>query len=444
MPFCHKQDQVEKYLMGELTEAQESVFEAHCRQCSTCADQVAGIGTTLLELDDPDDAQSLEVCFAAIQQEIRLAKSVAKKPASHWLRLAASLAVVFSLGAWLLAQRSSADDLNLTVNWQSDGNLVTSEFDQPVVRDGKVFTLREENGENHLLALSKADGSVIWKTAIGQTTRIVADEQRIFIGQFNGSLFSITALSVKDGSKEWTCDHAFAGRRPNRINFQLADGRLNWMAERTLYSFDTAHGELVWETQLSAQSESFAMPFYEDGRLLVAGSRNMYTLDHASGSIIRLQPHAERLNHYLTPQVAAAGDRIFVASVTGKGAGQVICYSKSSGRRLWIREAGRVKNIQSAEGLLFVKNDKLEAYDPQDGSLVWSAPIGGCYKLAFHNQNIFAIHNTDQSDIIALNSKTGRRIKSFEISGQSCSGMLIDGQDSFLTTNEGQLIAMKF
>lgn len=447
MKRCGKQDQIEAYLLGELSEADECAFEAHCRQCKSCAAQVAETGQAVVDMDCPDDPQSLELCFAAVQQEIRSSKTVlfqpaAKKTVRTWLRIAAAWVVISGAGLLLFARQPTG--VKVTINWQQDGNLVTIDNDQPVVRDGKVFTLRTEQGENQLLALSKTDGALIWKTPIGQTTRIVADEQRIFIGQFSGKLFSIAALSIRDGSKEWSCDHEFNGKRPQRVKFQLASGRLNWLAEQTLYSFDTDQGALLWKTKLSEEHEAYAMPVDQHDSLLVVGTRNLYTIDPTDGSILRVQPHAERFNPYLKPRVETNGERVFVSATPRKGKGRIICYDRSSGRRLWVRETEQIKNIQSVQDLLIVKNDKLEAYDQADGSRVWSEPIGGCYKVAFHDHNIFAIHNTGQSELIALNAKTGERIKSFSISGQSCSGVLIDGQDGFLTTNEGRLIAMKF
>jgi len=111
---------------------------------------------------------------------------------------------------------------------------------------------------------------------------------------------------------------------------------------------------------------------------------------------------------------------------------------------LWQKTIDKVRKLQPSHGLLIVKNKKLEAFDQATGSLVWSEPIGGCYEVAFRNDNIFAINSTKKHDIIALSAKTGSRIKSFAVSGQSCSGISTDGDDGFLTTNSGTLYAMSF
>jgi len=445
---CVEQGKIEDYLVGNLSSADEKAFEQHCSECSACAEQVVAVGEVVVELDEAKGQEAFDRCFSAVQSELQSGSANGWKILSEKLRIplriAAAIIAICTAGVLVTMEADLSSDLQLKVNWKQDGNLLTNLNDRPVVRDGKVFTLRDNDGANQLVALNKSDGSVVWTHPIGKTTRIVADDKRIYTGQLTEGVFTLAAVGVKSGQQEWSYDYEFRSVNRKSFNFQINNGRLNWIVNRTLHSFDTVAGTLLWTRKLSNQKESFALPVADRGNLLVAGSRNLYTVDGMTGEIVGKKKHEQQFTHYLKPQVASTNTKIFVSANSVRGTGKVTCYDKQSGKQLWQKTIDKVKRLQPSHGLLIVKNKKLEAFDQATGELVWSDPIGGCYEVAFHNDNIFAINSTKKHDIVALNAKTGTRIKTFALSGHSCSGLSIDGDDGFLTTNEGTLYAMSF
>ena len=442
-------EKTDEYLLSNLNKSEEDLFEVHCKKCANCSQCLIDLGTVLIESDKTDAKESFETCFSAVQQEIAKSKfdkkwNILYKLPPALQKIVACLIAVGVTFSYYSPAETGTDGLKLSINWKQDGNLLTNHNDRPIIRDGKIFTLRKDQAQNKLVALDKVTGDIAWQQPIGLTTTLVSDDTQIYAGQLHDGKFSISALSVFDGQEKWTYEYTFRSAKKKNFQFHIGDGRLNWIVNRTIHSFDTAKGELLWTRKLNSKKESYALPVYDNGKLFIAGSRNMYTLDVGTGSVLNKLAHEEVYTHYLKPKIATTIDKLFVSANSSKGVGRVICYDKTSGNKLWQKNVEKIQKLQVSHGLLIVKNKKLEAFDQSTGNLVWSDPIGGCYEVAFRKDKIFAINSTKRHDIIALDTKTGNHVKSFTVSGQSCSGISIDGNDGFLTTNAGILYSMSF
>ncbi len=132
-----------------------------------------------------------------------------------------------------------------------------------VVAGGRIVTIGKDKAVVYARAYSEKDGSLLWKTRIGQTARKAlstptVDGDRVYAMDPDGNLF---CLKVADGQVVWTRSFSaeFGGQLQNGRGFAespLIDGKYvvgtPGSAEHTMVKLVKATGKTVWSCPVKA------------------------------------------------------------------------------------------------------------------------------------------------------------------------------------------------
>lgn len=194
----------------------------------------------------------------------------------------------------------------------------------PTVHEGVVYTV----GGDHAYAIDAGTGEGRWATRLGdpvamKTAPAVVGGQ-VFVGAGGANTFH--ALSVGDGSVEWTYDvEGFAYGSPLVVGRTMYAGAWDFK----LHAVDVETGEPRWVTDIHCGGSS---PAYFDGVLYVGGTDTAaYAVDAETGDV----RWKDVTNGSLTSP-AIAGDLMY----TGNLKGILFAFELDSGKRRWEYDVG--------------------------------------------------------------------------------------------------------
>lgn len=141
------------------------------------------------------------------------------------------------------------------------------------------------------------------------------------------------------------------------------------------------------------------------------------------------------------PLLALAGGRAFLVQPGGNANSRLICLDLASRRRLWEKSAGDTQHLLATGGGVYLRGDRIRAYDSRTGGMLWSQPASGCGPLTSEAGLIHFVDTSDDGRLLALDSGTGT--KAWEIAGiRSCDAFRRVGGTGFIKTKDGIIHAI--
>ncbi len=157
--------------------------------------------------------------------------------------------------------------------------------------------------------------------------------------------------------------------------FVLAGGE--GLERAHLFCLDEASGEAIWQKNLSASGRQYSSPAYHDGRLYIGLSDGrLVAVEARTGEMVwEFTTRSSEIGVSSSPAVAG-GSVLF-----GGGDGFVYCLD-TTGAKLWERDTGAPIHLCSPavkNGRVLIGNEqgRLLCLNQTDGSVVWSAELGG-------------------------------------------------------------------
>lgn len=376
-------------------------------------------------------------------------------------------------GVWLMGQGNiqhtgmvpgSAFPAKGIPKWkfESQRPLLTS----PVFAKSKVFVA---TGENKLVALEEATGSVAWtyrfQSRVTSSSPAIAHEI-LFVGTHDRMLH---ALDINSGDLKWSYD--MGGQifgSPTVVKGSLYFGSTNGH----LYSLDARTGKLLWKSQRTYTNRAVeritSSPTINQG-ILVAGSydENLHILDSASGE----KRYLLQIGEYIKNAITVVEDYAYFT--TSSGLVVAVDYTKRNfpfqkgiwaiWRQLaiwefaprpphppgvvWVRETdGPVQRNLATDGRrLFVATatGTLSALDTKTGELLWTvedlAPIMSSPIIS----GDAVIQATVNGTIYGFNTGSGEQRWKFSIGETVTASPILANGILYIPTVEGSLYALQ-
>lgn len=261
------------------------------------------------------------------------------------------------------------------VNIGAGGNKRLPLLAQPIVVDGRIFTL---DTESHLAAFDARSGRKIW----GTNVRDRQEDDPVIgggIAYSNGRLYATTgydeilSLNPQDGKIVWR----LALPSPSRAAPTVMDTRLFVVTlDNRLLALDAANGQLLWE--YSGIDEATGLV----GAASPAATSNIVIPAFSSGELVALRVENGSV---------AWSDNL--ASVSGSDSLDSI----SDIRALPVLDRGLVVAISFG--------GKLVAIEERTGTRVWQRDIGGSETPWVVGNSVFVL--SSDNELVALGRDTG-------------------------------------
>jgi len=261
----------------------------------------------------------------------------------------------------------------VTYGKASDSNYPDSRS-TPTYVNGKLFVV---SGKGDMVCISR-EGKIIWSVNYfekynASSPRFGISESplvtgNIVIGTPGGSKASMVAFNINTGELEWEAPALNEGTQ--YVNPILIENKgvkmIITITTRTIIAVRPEDGKLLWKynyeglnPQQGGRRNHTNTPVYRDGSLLVM---NGYTQVAVKLKINgENDPVVEWKNTDLTPHVGGAvllGNLIFSSTHDTNSMGRWICVDWNSGKTLWINDWHNKGPIISADGMLYIMEEK--------------------------------------------------------------------------------------
>ncbi len=371
---------------------------------------------------------------------------------------AVAAAVVLGVGVWQMGRlapeprqpagniRSSPTLLaaaNLQELWRHGGAqaFTASPADTVVIRGSSMYFLRRDATGDHVAAIEASTGELLWQSDPPSRGYIAADGSRVYcLSPEAHRRTDLVALDARDGSVLWrySGDGSELGLAHCRA-VPVAGGRVCWTTRATVHMVDTQTGLIVWKRAIADEGPLSAAA--DGGGLCVASSTSIHRLDVETGRDIWSEPLGGAARLLTRPLLALAEGRAFLVQPGGNANSRLICLDLASRRRLWEKSTGDTQHLLATGGGVYLRGDRIRAYDSRTGGLLWSQAASGCGPLTSEAGLIHFVDASDDGRLLALDSETGT--KAWEIAGiRSCDAFRRVGGTGYIKTQDGVIHAI--
>ena len=277
-------------------------------------------------------------------------------------------------------------------------------------------TLYYASGFRFITAMDGATGAVKWRTAVPSPVHgaptVVGD--RLFVVDIVDQMF---AVNTADGAIVWNYQALEEPARMIAASSPAVSGDVVVapFASGEVIAFRSANGTPLWMDTLSFTNRNNALSEIRD----IPGRPVIYRDDVFAGShsglfgVISLREGQRRwelpIATITTP--LPAGDVVYVTDQSGK----LICIARDSGQVFWATDLNA--GVRKAK---------------QRG--IWSGPLLASDRL---------VVVSNRGDAVALNPKTGQRIKTLRLGSGSVLSPIAAGGMIYVLSDTGELIAIR-
>jgi outer membrane protein assembly factor BamB len=296
-----------------------------------------------------------------------------------------SSAIVTDDAVYLTGRKSDKDVLTSfsqtgKKNWEVIyGNSSKSNYPDsrctPTYSGGKLFLV---SGQGDMVCVGK-DGKIIWSVNYFQKysasvpmfgiseSPLVVDNK--VIGTPQGKKVSMVAFNVENGNVVWEAPSVKEGTQyVNPLLIEDADMKMIvTITEGKIIAVNSADGKLLWNFNYEAQNAKptgdrnhINTPIYRDGFLFAAngyGQVAVKMMINKDGSV----PSVVWKNTEFTPHVGGMvllGNYIYGSTHDTNSKGRWICVDWTTGKTMWITDWHNKGSIISADGMLYVYEEK--------------------------------------------------------------------------------------
>jgi outer membrane protein assembly factor BamB len=330
----------------------------------------------------------------------------------------------------------------------------------PVAAGGRIYVM---DGRAGVSARSEATGAEIWRVDLGARSGRDQEAYGGGVAFANGTLYVssgfrfVTALDASNGAVKWrTAMNSPVHGAPN-----VADGKVFVVdVEDQLYALDANSGEVIWNYQ----------GLEESARILAAStsavSADVVVAPFASGELVALRTtngtmlwndtlsFTSRINALSEIRDIPGRPVIYRGDVfAGSHSGVVVAVTLRDGQRRWelpittittplpagdvvyiTGHDGRVLCVSRESGLVYWSVNLNAGIERPKDRAIWSGPLLASDKL---------ILVSDNGDAVALNPKTGARIKSIRLGSPAILAPIAVNGTVFVMTEDAELVAIR-
>lgn len=265
----------------------------------------------------------------------------------------------------------------------------------PLIAGGTLF-VSSSWGRRPLAAYDLRRGSTRWKVGGVPFETALLEAGDTIIGVDVEAV--VRAHSKADGSEVWRTELG------ERISVQASPvmderGRLIVATDRgELVALDTRSGELQWSTRL--QAPVYNAPAVRGGLVIVPTTRGVLAaVDVASGRVVWSHDTGNRNTRFTSP---AIGEGI---TLVGTSNAEVMAFDTADGSLLWTLELDDavIAPPLLSDGVAYVgtMGEYLIALDPQTGRMSWQKELSGRVKSAMAARDGLLLVLTDRRHIEA-------------------------------------------
>ena len=457
------QQQIEFYVLGDLTGMERREIEIHLKTCSRCR----AIEAQYLQLMDelrqssqtaPPNAEFERNVLRSVEREIRSVAPRARvsRTAAYAAGLAACLFI--SLAIWQLWVHREADTKPASIKSSAAPlanihsysipayaiSVPTSIADDMVVREHDIYLLCQDSPRANVAALDSRTGVQKWRSEIESYGFLTADETRVCcLAPGDSGRVDLVAIDAADGRTVWR----YSQEKPNILPGLCApalspEGRICWAVNTTIHMLRSSDGKVLWTHEIPGEG-LLSTPVAVGNGLYVAGTAGLYYLDIASGEQLWRAEYDFDVSHWVRPLLAVAQGQICVALRTVTGRSRLVHINSADRKAMWTKTVPQVSHLCIAGNRLYVRSQGVKALDMDNGKLLWSFASTGCSPVTCANSLVWFVDSSEQGRLIALDEHTGRT--ELDLTGiHSCNAFIELGDRGYVKTHDGSVRVILF
>ncbi len=326
---------------------------------------------------------------------------------------------------------ANAPDTNQT-KWIS-GDIGAVASSQAMIVEDKVFVY----GNDHVVALNKSSGVILWNTSIpgdtkdwGSWASPVYKDDMLFVS----AGYNLTKLNATTGAKLQEIAFPDGGYSCNG-GPTVADGMVfaGSGSEGHYYAFDEDDlNTVVWNYTVAGGANS--VPAVADNKVVFgesvwSGNANLYCVDMSTGDLIWSTPVNGSI--WGSAAIDEANNRVYVATCVdyGSDTGKLFAFALDTGELLWSAEITYTNSTPAISGDYIYVSGSVNAPGTtycfnSTGTLHWDAPCGSwTMSPAVADGKLFigkvGIRGASASGICVYNSTKGTLAWSYDNAGSS-------------------------
>ena len=380
-------------------------------------------------------------------------------------------------GAWPSFRGPNRDGVSLETGlagtWPEGGPRVVwrvpagAGFSGVAIGDGRALTLWQTDGEQRLVALDAASGSLLWQYTLGPAfsseygdgprATPVIDAGRVYAVDAHGRLVAVDAA---DGRELWSHDLAaeFGARIPaiGYSSTPLIEGDslvVEVGAEGGAFmAFDSSTGERRWASQSdeAAYASPIAMTSNDRRQVVFFSAAGLYSVAPEDGSLLWHEPWASPCPATGIPLNAASPvfvppDRVFVSTAWGEKKGGTLLrvvehQDRLAAEPLWQGAVidSEINTAVLVDGHLYgFKGSILVSVDAETGERGWDARGYGRGSLISADGKLIVLGEDGKLALVAADPGEYRRLASTQLlSGRSWTAPSLAGGRLFVRNAE--------
>lgn len=459
MNCIEAKEQIEFYVLGELSESQGRRLGSHLAECSDCRKAEAEYRLIIGEIRQSAQANlrptGLERdILASVEREVG---TIGRRSIADPMKaIAASIAacLLIGLAAWQIwfphindpAKSSSAAQPNMDLRSISTGarSSPASMADDIVVRGENIYLLLENGSKSNVAAFDYETGTQKWTSETESHGFITADDRQLYcLAPGEQGRLDLVAIDTADGKTLWR----HTERGPDLLQSpctptMLPGNRICWVANTTIYVLGTSDGEVLWTYSMPDKGRlSEAVVVGES--LYVADTGEICCFDIESGRQTWRLEYSSNVSRWANPLLAVADGQICVAFRLRSGKSKLLCMELANRKVLWTRSIPHTSRLCIAGNTLYLRSQDVQAVDRTSGDLLWSFPSRGCSPVTYANGRIYFLDSNDQGHLVALDGQTGRELWTLT-EMRSCDAFVRIGDMGYLKTYDGVIHVIAF
>lgn len=334
---------------------------------------------------------------------------------------------------------------------------------EPVIADGKIFTLDSEA----LVTATSISGQPVWSVSLVPPRDSARDASGGGLAYSEGSVFVtsgfglVTALDAQTGRELWQQKLQATGTGMPTVK----DGIVYLVAgDSTAWALDASSGRILWQLGSASDKNNVLggpAPAVDDrivvfsfgsNELQAAFKQGGLRLWDAALSGQRVGLSRSRITD-VTGDPVIVGDKIFASTFSGR----TVALDIATGARIWTAEEGAMSPIWAAGDSVFMvtDNNELARLDASSGMRVWGIKLPFFTKDRPKRQKTVFAHygpvlaggrlyvTSNDGFIRAFNPEDGRLLKTGELAGGAATSPVFAGGVMYVVSTKGQLFAFR-